>query len=171
MAAVIVPTTTTAPWLRPDPEDAGHGAPFGGRPRLRLLDGGPAAARAHRRGSRPVSPHRGPAPAALRLLTVLAGLSTALVVALALIGLVHLVGAGTAAPGPVPTAVSPPAATAAVTPVAAATVVVRPGDTLWSIARSLQPSGDVRTMVDRLADRAGGPELVPGQRIDVTGLR
>jgi hypothetical protein len=49
-------------------------------------------------------------------------------------------------------------------------VVVRPGDTLWSIARSLQPGGDVRDLVDRLAERAGGAQITPGQRIDVAGL-
>ena len=33
-------------------------------------------------------------------------------------------------------------------------VVVEPGDTLWSIARRLQPTGDVRALVDRLAGAA-----------------
>ena len=43
--------------------------------------------------------------------------------------------------------------------------VVRPGDTLWSIARSLRPTGDVRGLVDRLdADRGGRPLRV-GERI------
>ncbi len=44
--------------------------------------------------------------------------------------------------------------------------VVQPGDTLWSIAGSINPEGrDVRSMVDRLAELAGGPILQPGQRI------
>lgn len=170
MAAVLFPTTTsTAPWHRDDLADAGSDAPVGGRPTLRVLEGGPSAARAHRRAARPVSTGRPPTPIALRVPTLAAGLATALVVALALIGLVHLVGAGAAAPGPVPTAVSPPSVATAVTPVASA-VVVRPGDTLWSIARGLRPSGDVRDLVDRLAERAGGAELVAGQRIDIAGL-
>ena len=44
--------------------------------------------------------------------------------------------------------------------------VVQPGDSLWSIAGSINPEGrDVRSMVDRLAELAGGPILQPGQRI------
>ena len=44
------------------------------------------------------------------------------------------------------------------------------GDTLWSVARSIQPSGDVRPLVDRLADRIGGAGLEVGQRISLEGL-
>ncbi len=44
--------------------------------------------------------------------------------------------------------------------------VVQPGDTLWSIAGSINPAGrDVRSTVDRLAEVSGGPVLQPGQRI------
>jgi nucleoid-associated protein YgaU len=50
------------------------------------------------------------------------------------------------------------------------TYVVRSGDTLWSIARHLQPEGDVRPLVDVLAERAGGAALQPGQRLDLHGL-
>lgn len=61
-----------------------------------------------------------------------------------------------------------PAATAAAPAVGAAqTVVVQPGDTLWSIARRLQPSGDVRPMVDRLAATYGTAILQPGDRLVV----
>ena len=35
-------------------------------------------------------------------------------------------------------------------PVAVASYVVQPGDTLWKIARQLDPSGDARAGVDRL---------------------
>ena len=42
--------------------------------------------------------------------------------------------------------------------------VVQPGDTLWSIARSLQPEGDVRPVVHGLLDANGGaPALSVGQ--------
>lgn len=34
--------------------------------------------------------------------------------------------------------------------------VVAAGDTLWSIARAIQPSGDVRALVDRLVEANGG---------------
>ena len=49
-------------------------------------------------------------------------------------------------------------------------VVVRVGDTLWSIARQLQPTGDVRPLVDELSSRAGGADIDAGDRIDVRGL-
>ncbi len=159
MAAVIVPESLSAPWHRPEVV----------RPRLRVIPGGASAARARRRHER-----------SLRLPVVLAGVALALLVALALVGVAHVVGAGTAASGPVSSAASPPLvaepaapplAEPALTPVASSPVIVRPGDTLWSIARSLHPSGDIRTLVDRLAERVGGIELSPGQRIDVAGLR
>ncbi|MGI8793399.1 MAG: LysM peptidoglycan-binding domain-containing protein [Acidimicrobiales bacterium] len=47
------------------------------------------------------------------------------------------------------------------------TYVVRSGDTLWSIARRAQPSGDIRPLVDRLAARSGGHSLQVGDRITV----
>ena len=53
---------------------------------------------------------------------------------------------------------------------APAVYVVQPGDTLWSIARQLRPSGDIRPLVDALADRAGSGPLVAGQALPVDGL-
>ena len=41
--------------------------------------------------------------------------------------------------------------------------VVEPGDSLWSIARRIQPVGDPRALVARLELVAGGAELRPGQ--------
>ena len=52
-------------------------------------------------------------------------------------------------------------------PVAKATYVVRPGDTLWTIARRIQPAGDVRPLVDALASERDGKPLQPGERIVV----
>ena len=43
--------------------------------------------------------------------------------------------------------------------------VVRPGDTLWDIARALAPGEDPRAVVHDLAVAAGGAALEPGQRI------
>lgn len=50
-------------------------------------------------------------------------------------------------------------------PVSARSHVVAPGDTLWSIARRLQPEGDVRPVVDALAAARGGRPLQVGERI------
>ena len=49
--------------------------------------------------------------------------------------------------------------------VAAQIYVVQQGDTIWSIARRLQPSGDVRPLVDRLAGAHGHGPLIPGERL------
>jgi hypothetical protein len=45
--------------------------------------------------------------------------------------------------------------------------VVRPGDTLWSIAESVDPKGDVRPLVDRLASEVGTTALYPGEAISI----
>jgi hypothetical protein len=50
-----------------------------------------------------------------------------------------------------------------------ASYVVEPGDTLWSIARQLQPNGDVSGLVRSLARVNGGADLVVGQRLVLTG--
>ncbi len=42
---------------------------------------------------------------------------------------------------------------------------VRRGDTLWSIAERVDPSGDPRPLVDELAAQTGSDTVVPGQRI------
>ena len=43
--------------------------------------------------------------------------------------------------------------------------VVRPGETLWSIARTIQPRGDVRPVLDRMAEARGGAPLRAGERV------
>ncbi len=48
---------------------------------------------------------------------------------------------------------------------ARAVYVVQPGDTIWSIAHQLDPSGDTRATVDRLVSLNGGATLEPGQRL------
>lgn len=50
-------------------------------------------------------------------------------------------------------------------PAAASVWVVRPGDTLWSIARSLDPNGDIRPLVDRLSSQVHGGNIYPGETI------
>lgn len=107
-----------------------------------------------------------PAPSG-RLRGLALGLGLAVLVALASLGLLAFLGADAAA--------STPASTTGATAVAVAEpstprwVTVQSGDSLWTVARRLQPSGDVRALVDRLAARVG-PSIVVGQRIDVAGL-
>ena len=60
---------------------------------------------------------------------------------------------------------SPVGASTGVGAPAAATHVVRSGETLWEIARSLEVGGDVRDVVDRLAEINGGPVIRVGQEL------
>jgi Tfp pilus assembly protein FimV len=50
-------------------------------------------------------------------------------------------------------------------PVATRAYVVQPGDTLWGIARALQPQGDLRPLVTQLARARHGVPLRVGERI------
>jgi LysM repeat protein len=45
--------------------------------------------------------------------------------------------------------------------------VVRPGDTLWSIARSIDPTGDERPLVDQLASQLHGTVIYPGEQLEL----
>ena len=76
-------------------------------------------------------------------------------VATALLAGIEAGGPGTPAPA---VSVRPAAASAPVH-------LVQPGETLWTIARALQPRGDVRPLVDRLAKARGGAALQVGDRI------
>ncbi|HEY4946753.1 MAG TPA: LysM peptidoglycan-binding domain-containing protein [Acidimicrobiales bacterium] len=42
---------------------------------------------------------------------------------------------------------------------------VQPGDSLWSIAQRVDPTGDPRPLVARLAAKTGSESVVPGERI------
>lgn len=48
---------------------------------------------------------------------------------------------------------------------------VQPGDTLWSIAREIQPAGDVRPLVDQLLGSRSGRPLQVGEEITVPVAR
>ena len=42
---------------------------------------------------------------------------------------------------------------------------VQPGDTLWEVARSFQPDGDLRPLVDKLSAERRGRPLAVGERV------
>lgn len=126
--------------LRPATVPPGSGQPP--RPHLRVLDGG-----------------RAPAARARRTTFLRRRLVAALLV-VALAAAVHLL-AGAALAG-IAGGGSPSAAAGATSP---ATVVVQPGDTLWSIAAAAAPGTDVRVTVDRIAELNGRGPLVVGQRL------
>jgi LysM repeat protein len=140
MAAIIQTSprpTSALPYRRPAAQ----------RPDLRLIQG----------GRRPASPSE------LLRRRLVAGLVAVLVV-LAVGAAAVAVGRGALAavvPDPPVSATPGPAATGH------SAVVVRPGDTYWSIARRLQPTGDVRPLVDRLAAGHGNDVLRPGERLAV----
>jgi hypothetical protein len=48
-------------------------------------------------------------------------------------------------------------------------VVVRPGDSLWSIAERLAPGADPRPVVDALQQARGNAALVPGETVGWDG--
>jgi nucleoid-associated protein YgaU len=127
------------------------------RPALRLVVGGDVAAAPAAPSSPPPAPvasrtvRRGAARArrfvpGLLTLGLLAGLWWG---AGALTGLRPAAAAGQRAPG------------AAL--VAGQSYVVRPGDTLWSIALRLDPAGDPRPVVDQLESELGSATLQPGE--------
>ena len=67
------------------------------------------------------------------------------------------------APASAPSGAS--AATASAAP--GAVVVVEAGDTLWTIARRIQPSGDVRPLVDQLIALNGTTPLQAGETVQL----
>jgi Tfp pilus assembly protein FimV len=110
---------------------------------------------------------------------MLAGLGLAVLVAFAAMGIVPFLGADAAAFTPASSAdtTSPAGADAqnasapVVAPVAPpAEIIVQSGDSLWSVARRLQPHGDLRGLVDRLIERVGSTSVTRGQHINVSGL-
>lgn len=93
-----------------------------------------------------------------RLAVVVALVAVAFVVQLVLHSASAWLGGGSLA-------ASEPRSPAAATASASSVHVVQPGDTLWTLARRAQPTGDVRPLVGRLAAAQDGRALRPGQRI------
>lgn len=116
--------------------------PLGGPgPTLRVLEGGRSAGARHRRR---------------RLVLALA--LSAVVLAGALVTGRLVTGHAT------PTSADAPGAAGVAAPT---TYVVRPGDTLWSIAAATEPDLDVRIAVDRLVARNGRAPIVVGQELEL----
>jgi hypothetical protein len=153
--------------------------PAGRRPAAQafpLLElGAPDRSAGPRNPRNPTSPRPGvgtdvrdPAPrpnrAALRRRrTVALGLLVGLCVG-ALIGLQATLGS--IGGGPLATTGAP----GALQPAASRVWIVHPGDTLWSIAKAVDPAGDVRPLVDRLAAEAGTTVLYPGEPIAIPAV-
>ncbi len=128
-----------APSLRPAPTGWRAPAP---RPALRVLEGGRSA-----RAMAPVYRRR-------RVLAALV-LVTVLVVGWQLVQAATGVAAGWSAP--TPATIDGP------------TVVVEAdaGDTLWTLAREVRPTGDVRPAVEAILAERGSAELEVGDRVRV----
>lgn len=121
------------------------------RPALRLLQGGLGAR---------------PSPAVYRRRRVVALFLAVAFVVVAMTGVRAVLLPSTGSDGGRPLSATPaPGPAAAGTD----TVLVQPGETLWDIARGLQPTGDVRALVDELAARNGGATLEAGQTIVLPG--
>jgi hypothetical protein len=92
----------------------------------------------------------------------------ALLIAVALVGVIATVGqallgaAATIEPSP-PQPVDAPARP----PTVGQTYVVKPGDTLWSIAAAIAPDSDPPPVVDALREQNGGPDLQVGERLTI----
>lgn len=110
---------------------------------------------------------RRPEPAVFRRRRLLAAGLVLLALAAALV-LVQLVQAGTGG-GPLTTTGA--AAGPGMIPAGASEYVVRPGDTLWSIAAAIEPGQDQRPLVDRLSAEVGGASLYPGEVIPIPAGR
>jgi len=134
----------------------------GGAARLRAL---PAPAPGLRRvpgGAPAPALRRRPSATVYRRRRLAAALLLSLVLGLAYFSLAHL---GAAFPGSGPLAASggPGSAVA----VADRLYVVRPGDTVWSIAHRFQPAGDERPLVAGIISELHGAQLQPGQAIRI----
>lgn len=153
MAAILTPNRSAKPSTPPR------------RPALRLVDTSEGLLRppvAVRPARRSIAAELGLDSAALLMVSI---------AFLIVVGGVIALGQGRfsdLAADPTPAA-TPAAASAAPAPAASpgTMVTVRSGDSMWSIARRLQPTGDVRSLVDALVAANGGSSIAPGDRLTV----
>lgn len=155
MAAIAYPRTSYGeaeeayPPLRPLGPSWGDDCLAPESPGLYLVPPAPPRSRARRRPSTRVY-HR-------RRLVVGVLVAALLLTAGAVLG--RLGGGPLTAPETAPAAATAPASAPRLIH------VVQPGDTLWVIARALQPTGDVRPLVDKLEATRHGQPLRVGEVI------
>lgn len=140
--------------LQPATVPPGPGRPS--RPPLRVLEGGRAPSRLARQ-------------AIYRRRRLVAALVVVSVVALVLLASAAVARVAGGAPSPAAGGSSLTSATAAPAGgiTAPATLVVQPGDTLWSIAAAIAPEADVRITVDALVALNGRSPIVVGQELEL----
>jgi hypothetical protein len=92
-----------------------------------------------------------------------------LVAALAVALVLVMAQAGAALGGSLATPERRPASASAPARTSGRSTVVRPGDSLWSVAARLAPGVDPRPVVDALAAARHGTVLVPGETIEWDG--
>lgn len=156
--------------------------PSSTRPTLRVVAGGRAAGDPITSGARPATDRSGrPTPTSAprrhapsvywrrRMVVGFVAVFGLTVVWLAAVGAAAVASGGPESTSGAADAVAADAVVDGSSP-AGPVYVVQPGDTLWSIAASLDLDGDIRAVVGELADRTGGAALQPGQRIRLDGL-
>jgi hypothetical protein len=116
---------------------------------------------------RPMMARRRPSQAVYRRRRIAVLLCAAALVALAWMGLHRLTG--TSGGGSLTPAGQPVSIDASL--VTSARIIVQPGDTLWTIARRVQPTGDVRPLVSRIESARHGRALQVGETIQIQHLK
>ena len=139
MAAVIIPSPQPHPASGPARRPVARPV---GRPALRVLPGG--------RSSQAMA-------ATYRRRRLVAGLLLVTVLAVGWLAIDAAAGAAARLAAPQPAAIEGP------------TVVVEagPGDTLWTLAREVQPAGDVRPAVEAMIAERGGSSVQVGDEVRV----
>jgi nucleoid-associated protein YgaU len=112
---------------------------------------------------RPALVRRRPSKAVYRRRRVGVLLCAAAVVALGWAGLHRLTGPS--GDGPLTVAGQPVSINAALA--TQTRVIVQPGDTLWTIARRAQPTGDIRPLVSRIEAQRHGRPLQVGETLHI----
>ena len=183
MAAIMIPTgssrldertipITTRPSVRRQPTTAP-----GRRPSVatgRALGSGTQVRHVERRAARPATGVRSVRPVRpVRPVSRATYWCRRAFVAALVVGLVLLMAQAGAALGGSSLATPERSTTSAGASVASASAVrhtvVRPGDSLWSVASRLAPGSDPRPVVDALSEARNGAPLTPGETVEWGG--